>query len=84
MNVGDTAVDTKVGARVVVPSFIACNQCWYCDHDLYSLCETTNPHAEMQRPILGARPPRASTATPTPSAATAAPTPSTSACRSAT
>jgi threonine dehydrogenase-like Zn-dependent dehydrogenase len=44
---------TTVGTRVVVPSFIACNQCWYCDHDLYSLCDTTNPNAELQRPILG-------------------------------
>jgi threonine dehydrogenase-like Zn-dependent dehydrogenase len=47
-------VDTvRVGTRVVVPSFIACNSCWYCDHDLYSLCDTTNPNAEMQTPLLG-------------------------------
>ena len=24
----------KKGERVVVPSFIACNQCWYCRHEL--------------------------------------------------
>lgn len=47
------AVDaTAVGTRVVVPSFIGCDNCWYCDHDLYSLCDTTNPNAHLQRPVL--------------------------------
>ncbi|MGE2731787.1 zinc-dependent alcohol dehydrogenase [Mycolicibacterium vaccae] len=54
VEVGRDVTATKVGTRVVVPSFIACNSCWYCDHDLYSLCDTTNPNAELQRPILGA------------------------------
>jgi threonine dehydrogenase-like Zn-dependent dehydrogenase len=54
IEVGRDVTETKVGMRVVVPSFIACNQCWYCDHDLYSLCDTTNPNAELQAPILGA------------------------------
>jgi threonine dehydrogenase-like Zn-dependent dehydrogenase len=53
IEVGREVTKTKVGARVVVPSFIACNQCWYCDRDLYSLCDTTNPNAELQAPILG-------------------------------
>lgn len=39
--------------RVVVPSFIACDRCWYCDHELYSCCDTTNPNAELQQPLLG-------------------------------
>jgi len=43
----------SVGTRVVVPSFIACNRCWYCEHELYSLCDTTNPNAELQVPLLG-------------------------------
>lgn len=53
VEVGREVTETKVGARVVVPSFIACNRCWYCDHDLYSLCDTTNPNAEVQQPVLG-------------------------------
>ncbi|WP_199256063.1 zinc-dependent alcohol dehydrogenase [Mycolicibacterium mengxianglii] len=53
VEVGRDITETVVGARVVVPSFIACNRCWYCEHDLYSLCDTTNPNAEMQQPILG-------------------------------
>ncbi|HEX4773646.1 MAG TPA: zinc-dependent alcohol dehydrogenase [Bryobacteraceae bacterium] len=43
----------KKGDRVVVPSFICCGQCWYCQHDLWSLCDNTNPNAEMQSALLG-------------------------------
>jgi threonine dehydrogenase-like Zn-dependent dehydrogenase len=43
----------KKGERVVVPSFIACNQCWYCRHELYSLCDNTNPNGDLQEPLLG-------------------------------
>lgn len=53
VEVGAEVTSTTVGTRVVVPSFIACNRCWYCDHDMYSLCDTTNPNAELQVPILG-------------------------------
>jgi threonine dehydrogenase-like Zn-dependent dehydrogenase len=50
---GPDVRETKVGDRVVVPSFIACNHCWYCEHELYSCCDTTNPNAELQQPLLG-------------------------------
>ncbi|MEU2035219.1 zinc-dependent alcohol dehydrogenase [Nocardia amamiensis] len=43
----------KVGDRVVVPSFIGCGSCWYCEHDLWSACDTTNPNAHLQQPVLG-------------------------------
>jgi threonine dehydrogenase-like Zn-dependent dehydrogenase len=43
----------KKGDRVVVPSFICCGQCWFCQHDLWSLCDNTNPNAEMQATLLG-------------------------------
>lgn len=43
----------RAGERVVVPSFIACNHCWYCEHELYSCCDTTNPNAAAQQPLLG-------------------------------
>jgi threonine dehydrogenase-like Zn-dependent dehydrogenase len=41
------------GDRVVVPSFICCGGCWYCKHDLWSLCDNTNPNAMMQEAVLG-------------------------------
>ena len=43
----------KVGDRVVVPSFLGCGKCWYCDHDEYSLCDNTHPKPELQEPALG-------------------------------
>ncbi|WP_197373318.1 zinc-dependent alcohol dehydrogenase [Mycolicibacterium baixiangningiae] len=53
VEVGREVRDVTVGDRVVVPSFIGCNRCWYCDHELYSCCDTTNPNAELQQPLLG-------------------------------
>ncbi|OBH18336.1 glutathione-dependent formaldehyde dehydrogenase [Mycolicibacter terrae] len=53
VEVGSQLSQPRVGERVVVPSFIACNRCWYCRHDLFSLCDTTNPNAELQQPLLG-------------------------------
>jgi threonine dehydrogenase-like Zn-dependent dehydrogenase len=53
VEVGREVRDVEVGDRVVVPSFIGCDRCWYCEHDLYSCCDTTNPNAELQQPLLG-------------------------------
>ncbi|MGQ4615408.1 alcohol dehydrogenase catalytic domain-containing protein [Nocardia sp. R7R-8] len=50
---GAEVTSTSVGDRVVVPSFIGCASCWYCDHELYSLCDTTNPNSALQQPVLG-------------------------------
>ncbi len=43
----------KKGDRVVVPSFICCGECWFCDQGLWSLCDNTNPNAEMQSSVFG-------------------------------
>jgi len=51
--VGAEVRDVRAGDRVVVPSFVSCGRCWYCEHDLYSLCDNTNPNWEMQEPLLG-------------------------------
>jgi len=53
VDVGPAVTKVKRGDRVVVPSFICCGSCWYCKHDLYSLCDTTNPNAVMQSAALG-------------------------------
>jgi threonine dehydrogenase-like Zn-dependent dehydrogenase len=53
VEVGPEVNTVAVGDRVVVPSFIGCDSCWYCDNDLYSCCDTTNPNAELQQPLLG-------------------------------
>ncbi|UPM45108.1 zinc-dependent alcohol dehydrogenase [Halocatena salina] len=51
--VGSEVRSVAVGDRVVVPSFIGCGNCGYCQQDLWSLCDNTNPNAELQTPILG-------------------------------
>lgn len=53
VEVGREVKKVGKGDRVVVPSFIACGNCWYCQHDLYSLCDNTNPNAELQEPLFG-------------------------------
>ncbi|QRK06646.1 glutathione-dependent formaldehyde dehydrogenase [Archangium violaceum] len=53
VEVGREVKKVKKGDRVVVPSFICCGNCWYCQHDLWSLCDNTNPKAELQEPAFG-------------------------------
>lgn len=40
---GSAVTSVKKGDRVVVPFVIACGSCFFCQHDLYAACETTNP-----------------------------------------
>ena len=51
--IGPEVRNIRKGDRVTVPSFISCGQCWYCRHDLYSVCDNTNPKPEMQDRLLG-------------------------------
>jgi threonine dehydrogenase-like Zn-dependent dehydrogenase len=51
--VGPEVKKVKKGDRVVVPSFITCGQCWYCKHNLHSLCDNTHPKPELQEPVFG-------------------------------
>ena len=53
LEVGSEVKNVKKGDRVVVPSFICCGNCWYCQHDLWSCCDNTNPNAALQEPMLG-------------------------------
>ena len=53
VEVGTGVRKLRKGDRVVVPSFIGCNHCWYCAHQLWSLCDNTNPHPYLQEPLLG-------------------------------
>src|SRR6201991_1190902 len=43
----------EVGDRVVVPFPIACGDCWACKHELYSVCENSNPNAGMAEKFFG-------------------------------
>jgi len=43
----------KVGDRVVVPFTISCGNCWFCQNELYSLCDRSNPSAAKQKEVIG-------------------------------
>jgi S-(hydroxymethyl)glutathione dehydrogenase/alcohol dehydrogenase len=43
---GKDVTKVKKGDRVVVPFPIACGHCWYCEHDLFSQCDNSNPNGE--------------------------------------
>ncbi|MBP1931167.1 zinc-dependent alcohol dehydrogenase [Ammoniphilus resinae] len=44
--VGPDVTRLKKGDRVVIPFTIACGQCFYCQHQLESQCDNSNPHGD--------------------------------------
>lgn len=53
VDVGKGVTRHKVGDRVVVPFVIACGHCFYCERQLPSCCENSNPDAEDQAKLMG-------------------------------
>jgi len=53
VEVGRGVSNLQVGDRVVVPFPIACGSCWSCRHELYSLCENSNPNAGLAEKLFG-------------------------------
>jgi threonine dehydrogenase-like Zn-dependent dehydrogenase len=53
---GREVKDLNLGDRVVVPFPIACGACWFCRTELWSLCDNTNPNAEMAEVMFGHAP----------------------------
>jgi len=56
VEVGNEVESLEVGDRVVVPFTISCGSCWFCEEELYSLCDNSNPNAEIARSMLGHSP----------------------------
>ena len=56
VEVGKKVKKVKVGDRVVVPFPIACGACWSCQHDMWSLCENSNPNAWIAEKMMGHSP----------------------------
>jgi threonine dehydrogenase-like Zn-dependent dehydrogenase len=50
---GKGVANLQVGDRVVVPFTIACGDCWACKHELYSVCENSNPNAGLAEKFFG-------------------------------
>ncbi len=45
----------KKGQRVVVPFTISCGQCFFCEHQLFSACDNSNPaeKQDLSEPLYG-------------------------------
>jgi threonine dehydrogenase-like Zn-dependent dehydrogenase len=56
VEVGSKIDNLKVGDRVVVPFAIACGSCFFCEEQLYSLCDNSNPKAWMAEKLYGHAP----------------------------
>ncbi|MBL3557724.1 MULTISPECIES: zinc-dependent alcohol dehydrogenase [Marinobacter] len=53
---GSEVPNLNKGDRVVVPFTIACGSCFFCNQSLYSLCDNSNPNADMAAEQLGHSP----------------------------
>ena len=56
VEVGSEVQNLKVGDRVVVPFNIACGECFFCNKQMFSLCDRSNPNAEMAAKAMGHSP----------------------------
>jgi len=53
VDVGKDVKNLKPGDRVVVPFTIACGRCFFCERQMWSLCDNSNPNAKMAETLYG-------------------------------
>ncbi|HEY9875428.1 MAG TPA: zinc-dependent alcohol dehydrogenase [Candidatus Obscuribacterales bacterium] len=56
VELGSEVNNLKVGDRVVIPFTISCGSCFFCQRDLWSLCDNSNPNAWMAEKMYGHSP----------------------------
>lgn len=56
VEVGSAITNLQIGDRVVVPFTISCGQCFFCQKEMYSLCDNSNPNAEIAATAMGHSP----------------------------
>lgn len=56
VEVGSGVSNLAVGDRVVVPFPISCGNCFFCERELFSLCENSNPNAHLAEKMWGHSP----------------------------
>jgi threonine dehydrogenase-like Zn-dependent dehydrogenase len=56
VELGSAVKNVKIGDRVVVPFTISCGSCFFCQRDLWSLCDNSNPNAWMVEKVMGHSP----------------------------
>jgi threonine dehydrogenase-like Zn-dependent dehydrogenase len=50
---GSSVTNLKIGDRVVVPFTIACGKCFFCERELYSACDNSNPKPAISETLYG-------------------------------
>ncbi|HVK02372.1 MAG TPA: zinc-dependent alcohol dehydrogenase [Armatimonadaceae bacterium] len=53
VEVGKGITNLKKGDRVLIPFTIACGNCFFCQRDLTSLCDNSNPNAATAEKLYG-------------------------------
>ena len=53
---GPGVTNLSPGDRVVVPFPISCGNCFFCEQEMYSLCENSNPNARLAEKFWGHSP----------------------------
>ncbi len=56
VEIGPEVKNLQIGDRVVVPFTISCGNCFFCNRDLWSLCDNSNPNAWMAEKFYGHSP----------------------------
>jgi threonine dehydrogenase-like Zn-dependent dehydrogenase len=56
VELGSAVKNVSIGDRVVVPFTISCGSCFFCNRDLWSLCDNSNPNAWMVEQVMGHSP----------------------------
>jgi threonine dehydrogenase-like Zn-dependent dehydrogenase len=56
VELGPAVRNLSIGERVVVPFPIACGNCFFCQKGMFSLCENSNPNADMAEKLWGYSP----------------------------
>ena len=52
-DVGSSVRTLERGDRVVVPFNISCGTCFFCQRDLFGMCENSNPNSEIASGVYG-------------------------------
>lgn len=56
IELGSAVTNLKKGDRVVVPFTMACGSCFFCQKQLFSCCDNSNPNAKMAEEVMGHSP----------------------------
>ncbi len=56
VELGSAVKNVQVGDRVIVPFTISCGNCFFCNRDLWSLCDNSNPNGWMAEQMYGHSP----------------------------